>query len=242
MKRIKQDVYLSQKDIIDLLGISGDRLQYWIRTSLIRPSILQKGRGRSHLFNLEAVFYIALAYQFDRLGFDLEMINRLMKEAKSQFDALAQDFSKGNNFEKGILSITRDMKGPHASLHVTVEDALLAFDPLRVFGKDDLLASSIIILVLPKFYSQLLLRISKSFYEQTLKEYSKLKKLESKTLLPFENFLLGLMIESRYTGNREKIDKLRETLLKGVLPAPYTRFDITPEEALKLFDDLDKGN
>ncbi|MDD8030156.1 MAG: hypothetical protein PHE62_11475 [Acidobacteriota bacterium] len=240
MKRIKFDLFLSQKDIVQLLGISPDQLQYWIRTALVKPAILQKGRGKSHLFDLRNVFYIALASQFDKLGLDYETIRGIVRGKSKELSFFAEEFAALNpSYPKPFMVIIRKAGKPDITFHASGEEIFEEFDKRKPLGTDDLAASLMIILFLPSLYSQLSLKLGKMFSDQSNREYRRfLENTGSKVLLPFENFLLGSMIDARYSGNQEKIDQIKKTLLSGKLPANYSAKEITPENALKLFREL----
>ncbi|MHB8054413.1 MAG: MerR family transcriptional regulator [Candidatus Aminicenantales bacterium] len=240
MKRIKDELLLSQKDLTLLLGISADRLQYWIRSSLIKPSILQKGRGKSHLFNLKNLFYIALAYQFDKLGLDLEAIQEIIKGKNKELEIYATEFAAQNrSFPKPFMAIFRKAGKPNISFHESGEEIFEEFDKTKALGIYDLTASSMIIVFLPSLFSQLNIKLSGMFWEQTSRDYLRFqKRMGNRAILPFKNFLLGMMIEARSSGNTEKIDQIKKTLMSGRLPEPYSRESISPEKALKLFEEL----
>ncbi|MCX6565058.1 MAG: hypothetical protein NTW38_01305 [Candidatus Aminicenantes bacterium] len=240
MKRIRSELLLGQKDLIQLLGISGDKLQYWIRTLLIKPSVLQKGRGKSHLFNLKSLFNVALVSQFDKLGLDHEAIEAIMKGKSKELSFFAEEFAARNpNYPKPFMVIIRKAGKPYISFHASGEEIFEEFDKTKTLGTDDLSASSMIIVFLPSLYSQLNLKLSKMFFDQISRDYLRYQERRgNKALLPFENFLLGSMIEARFFGNQEKIDEIKKTLLSGKIPDSYTAEDITPEEALKLFKEL----
>jgi DNA-binding transcriptional MerR regulator len=79
-KKAKRDYY-NHSAVLEITGISKDRLQYFIRLGLVIPAVPCFGRGKGHKFNTVNLTRIALLNELDLLGLDAETINKIITKA-----------------------------------------------------------------------------------------------------------------------------------------------------------------
>lgn len=72
------DGYLSSREVLDVAQISYRQLDYWVRTELIRPSVIATGSGTYHQFSSKEVSLLCAAADLVRAGVSLQAVRALI--------------------------------------------------------------------------------------------------------------------------------------------------------------------
>jgi len=209
-KRLESNpVLYAKKDVVNFLGVSKDKLQYWIRSGVVIPTVCRSGRGKRHQFDEKTLFYIELVHQFDSLGFDLNSIKKMLGQNEVEIKKMVRGigetsgrWDKKPSVEKkkttSYLSIKRVDGEAVLSCYSTFKEATDNFKPSKVPGKRPFTAPTITIIALNNVLVQLKLKILKHRMEGILKTASKKKKFTGE--LGREIMFLNQVVKLMFSG------------------------------------------
>jgi len=121
--------YFSNSAVLEITGISNDRLQYFIRLGLVIPASPGFGRGKGHKYDILNIVRIGFLNELDSIGLETGTIKEVMEEASPKMLGF-----QGYEKEKGsqdawrrILAIFRSGVAASINWFATPQKALTAF-------------------------------------------------------------------------------------------------------------------